>query len=185
MQQQVAHGRSESRAVTGAEGAEAGALGRGLARVRTVVADDGEVIAEASSELAGLVVGPIALGRVTSAAKVTRGGGGEPRREQSLEVGGLTIAGQGLAIGPRGLSLPGAAVPLPDTHPLRAVLERAGVSVQYLEATETPDGVVAPGLLVTQAIPASLTGSPSRITYLVGRASASVQAASSLVQLAE
>jgi hypothetical protein len=167
---------SSARAATGADGGDAGAAARGVALARAAL-EDATVVAEATAQTWGLVVGPVTLGRVTSRARVSRGGGGEPAREQTLEVGGLTIAGQGVGIGPGGLLVGGTAIPLPDMHPARAALAQAGIGIRYLEAKETPDGVVAPGLLITQTLPASLTGSPSSVTYTIGRAGVAVQAA--------
>jgi hypothetical protein len=166
-------GRSEGSLVSGG-GDDATSAIRTTAHSLVEASPDGALSAEADTAIAGLAVGPLQIGRVTSLARVVRAGAGEPRREQALQVTGLSVAGQAFGIGPQGLVAGPGNVPLPDSHPARAALEQAGIAVRYLEPVETPDGVLSAGLLVSQVIPASPTGQPSRVTYTVGRARAQI-----------
>jgi hypothetical protein len=166
-------GASEARVATGADDGDRGA-GRAIGHVTVGPAADGTVAAEATTDTAGLVVGPVTLGRIVSGARVVRGASGDPQRDYSLEITPVVVAGQPVNVTSEGLVFAGTRVPLPDTHPARTALDQTGVTLRYLEPVSTPDGVVAPGLAVTQVVPASLTGSPSTVTYTVGRASAAV-----------
>lgn len=166
-------GRSEGSLTTGA-GDDTTAAVRTTGHSLVEAKVDGLLTAEASASVAGLVVGPLQVGRVTSLARIARSQEGEPVREQSLEVTGLNVAGQALAVGPQGLAAGPGNVPLPDSHPVRQALEQAGIAVRYLEPVETPDSILSAGLLVTQVIPASPTGQPSRVVYTVGRARAQI-----------
>jgi hypothetical protein len=163
---------SEATATTGAGGDPR--RGRAVSAAQAGSGEAGTVLAEATTEISGLVIGPLIITRVASRALVMRGAAGEPRRESSLESTLLVVSGQPVGVGPGGLTVAGTTTPLPDTHPARVALERAGVAVRYLEPADTPDGVVAPGLAITQVVPVSLTGPPSKVMYTVGRASASV-----------
>ena len=91
-----------------------------------------------------------------------------------MEVTGLSIADQTVGFGPEGLVVAGTKVPVPDTDPVRKALEQAGITLRYLEVADSPDGIVSAGLMVTQVVPASPTGPPSTVIYVVGRASATV-----------
>jgi hypothetical protein len=167
--------RAEATARSGAAAAE-GAPAPAWATSSTVEADDvGAVTARATSEVTGVTVGPLTLGRVTARSVVRRAPGGEPVRETSFDAAGLTIGEAKVALTPAGLVVAGTTTPVSAT-PLQAVLDGAGVSVRSLAADNTTDGVVSAGLVVsrTQQLPTAI--SPVTVSYTFGRAMAAVSA---------
>jgi hypothetical protein len=160
--------RSEAEARAGAE---TGPLVTSVARVEA--GEEGGATAEAVAVVEAFAAGDLHLGRVRSSARVTQAPDGSLTRASSLEVTGFSVAGTQVAIGPRGLSLPGATVPLPPTDPVRQALAGAGITVTYLAAQEQPSGVVAPGLSINA--PLALPSGPTvTVTYTLGRTSAAV-----------
>lgn len=160
---QSSSGRDGSSAV-----ATAGATGTITTGSETVASSvrqpDGTLVAKASSTLSGIAVGPLTIGRLTSTATITRRLDGTVTRVSSAVVTGALVAGQAVTIDRRGLVA---------ADPARAALAAAGLTVRWLDEVSVPAGVTSPALEITQAVPASLTGSGrSTVTTTFGRAAA-------------
>ena len=149
----------------------------------TVKADPGQVVAEASNQVEALTVGPLSIASAASSARVVGKPNGDPERQSSLAVNGITITGQAVGFTDAGFVTPGGATPLPSSDPLLKALSSAGVAVSYLKSETTPTGVVAPGLQIvtTQAVPG--VGRTATISLTLGRASANAQASTEAVEL--
>jgi len=136
---------------------------------------DGTLVAQARSVVAGLVVGPVVLGRVESVATVTRAADGRLARQSVTTVDGARIGTQAVELTKGGISVLGIGVPVGPGHPALAPLAAQGVVITWVAAVETPDGVVSPGIEITVNRAVSLTGQgSSTLRYTVGRASARV-----------
>jgi hypothetical protein len=132
----------------------------------------GAVIAEAVTTADMIDIGgvlKIAAGAVT--AKVTRSAGGDPVRESSFHLDGVNISGTAVGFNDKGFVFAGSGAPIPSDNPLMQALRQAGIDVRYLAAADDDNGVISPGLVITQH--AQFPGSPNLIlTYVLGRASA-------------
>jgi hypothetical protein len=166
--------RAEAIARSGAAPAAEGAPAPAWLTSSTVEADDaGIVTSTAASEVTGVIIGPLVLGRVTASSMVRRAPGGEPGWATSFEATGLTIDGTGVVLMPDGLVVAGTTTPV-SASPLQPVLDGAGISVRLLTVETTPDGVISAGLVVTrtQELPTAI--SPVTVSYTFGRALAAV-----------
>ena len=132
----------------------------------------GSVIAEASTVADMINIGgqlKIASGVVS--AKVTRSAGGDPVRESAMRLDGVSIAGQAVGFNDKGFVFAGTGAPIPPDNPLMQALRQAGIDVHYLAPVNDDNGVMSPGLVITQAV--QFPGSPKMIfTYVLGRAQA-------------
>jgi hypothetical protein len=150
----------------------------GAIRARTTAAvttQDGSVVAEARSETDAIAIGPLRIGSVRTFARATLGSDGSTTLERDIEVGGLTVEGLPVAIGPHGLTLASSTLPVPALDSLPGdALATAGVSLELLEPTEHNGTVTAPMLRIGMA-GADVPGSgPTRLTATIGGAAASV-----------
>jgi hypothetical protein len=134
-------------------------------------ADSGTVSAEAVSTADGvnLAGGTLRIGAIRATAKVARQPNHQPARSSSLSVDGVSVGGQSVGFNDKGLVIAGTSTPLPDNSPIAQVLAGANISVRYLKAITDPDGVVSPGLVITQRqqVP---QGPMLIVTYVFGRA---------------
>lgn len=135
-----------------------GAVSSGVATATATGSRTGTLEAVASSEFNGFSAGPVAIARVVSTATVRVPVGGALQRTNDMKIEGVTVGGLALALEPG--------------HPI----VRDGVTVRYLEADETEDGVVAPGISVTVLVPESFTDEPSTVSFTLGRAAVSTRA---------
>ncbi|HVW32628.1 MAG TPA: hypothetical protein VHL53_08830 [Acidimicrobiia bacterium] len=116
--------------------------------------------------------GVLRIGQVAALAKVTRTPGADPTREASFAINGMTIAGQTVGFSDKGFTFGGTNVPLPKDNPLLAALAQAKITVQYVNRVDNPDGVVSPGLVITQQ--QATPGGPTMVfRYVFGQMSAS------------
>lgn len=146
-------------------------IGTSTATARAARDDaSGAVRAESTSQARGVdIAGVLSIGAVTARAAVNRTPGGELVREAAFSADAVTAGGQRLAVTDQGLTVPGSGLPLADTSPAAKALADAGVSVRYLARVDDADGVISPGLVVTQR--RQVPGGPVVITELVfGRA---------------
>jgi hypothetical protein len=136
----------------------------------------GVVTSLALSDVTGVAIGPLTLGRVTARSAVRRAPGADPSRETSFAATGLMVGETAVALTPDGLVVAGTTTPA-SASPLQPVLDAAAVSVRPLNAETTPDGVVSAGLVVTrtQELPTAI--SPVTVSYTFGRALAAVSPA--------
>jgi hypothetical protein len=72
----------------------------------------------------------------------------------------------------------GTTVPLDGFAPVQKAMADAGVTVELVEATQTDDGVVSPGIQITRRQPAEAAGTTMIVRYTLGRtlAAAAVEA---------
>jgi hypothetical protein len=149
----------------------------------SVMASPEQVIAAASNRVEALTVGPLSIASTLSSARVVGKPTGDPERQSSLVVNGVTIAGQAVGFTDAGFVTPGGATPLPPSDPLLKALSSAGVALSYLAPETTPTGVVAPGLRIvtTQEIPGA--GRTATVSLTLGRAQAFAQASTEAVEL--
>jgi hypothetical protein len=124
------------------------------------------------------VAGTLRIGNVHSHAEARLGPTGAPTLSGSMQVAGVSILGQQVAITDKGLVLAGTTVPLPDSSPLRQGLNSAGIDLMYLAAEQNPaqGTVVAPGLqiTVTTPLPEGVGTGTIVTTVTLGQAVASV-----------
>jgi hypothetical protein len=169
--------RAEATARSGATAGAEGAAAPAWATSSTVEADDaGAVTSIAVSEVTGVTLGPLTLGRVTARSVVRRAPGADPLRQTSFEVTGVTVGTTAVALTPSGLVVAGTTTPV-SASAVQPVLDGAGISVRPLAAETTTDGVVSAGLVVTRTQPLPTAISPVTVTWTFGRAAAAVSAA--------
>jgi hypothetical protein len=172
---------SEATAATGgAQGENKVFASRAHARVAK--AED-LVSAEATNRFEGITLGPLSIASIVSVASVSRAPNGEPERNSSLLVHGVTVNGQPVGVSDKGFVTGENATPLPPSDPLLSAVEQDGLFVTYLKAQPTSGGVVAPGLRITavRAIPGA--GHTATISLTLGRASASVESSTESIGL--
>lgn len=143
----------------------------------TIDPDTGVAKAEGAAVTDAISFGDtLKIGSVHSTASVTQEPGKDPVRSSTLEVKGVTIAGQSVGITAQGLVVGADPTPLPAGNPFEQVLAQAGIKLRWLGGYETPDGIVAPSLeIVAQGQMPGLPA-PSILTIRLGYASAAVQA---------
>jgi hypothetical protein len=143
-----------------------------------VASEAGTVLAAAGNTFDGITAGPLRIAAVESSATVNQPPAGEPARQSSLVVTGVSIDGQAIGFSDKGFVVGSDAQPLPPSDPLMGALEQAGVTVTYLQAETTPSGIVAPGLRIVAV--RDIPGAQRTVTLALtlGRASATVEATS-------
>lgn len=167
-------------------GSGASSVGSTVTRARTGRdATSGVVTAEATGSADVVNIGGVLrIGQVDAKAKVSRGPGAEPRREADFVINGMTIAGQTVGFSEEGFSFGEMGVPIPPGDPLLEVLEEAQISVRYLARVDHPDGVVSPGLVVTQE--REIPGGPTMVfRYTFGRMAASATVSGSATSIGD
>lgn len=139
----------------------------------------GTAKAEAVSVAEGVTVADVlSFGVVRSRATVTSPPSGGPTRKGELEITRAMIAGQEVTIRPDGLTLAGSGTPLPTENPFAEALAEAGVTLQYIDAVEAADGLIAAGLRITVTREVPNLPEPVEIVYELGRARAFAQGGS-------
>jgi hypothetical protein len=138
----------------------------------------GEVISRATSDVQGLAIGPLSIGKVVSTARLTLGTDGTVTRSRHLEIDGVQIGGLSVSISSDGLNLAGVPVPAPIGSTLGALLKAVGVTFELLPAQDFPDRVIAPAVRITVPVSGSLVGaSKGTLEMTVGAATAYLSAA--------
>lgn len=135
-----------ARAATGGT-ATGTALGRLEARTRVSSGDD-SVRSEGTSIAQNIVLGPLTIGSVVSAATVTLGADGQLVRHSSLEVTGMAVNGQALTISRGAIVLAGTDVPLPEAGPVADALAQAGLEIGYAAPRQTDNGLISEALVI-------------------------------------
>lgn len=177
-----------ARAKTGSFSGDVAAAG-GYSESEARREPDGTLDAAGRSEVLGFRTGPLSIARIRTESQVSSTDTGGPQGDSQLEISGMTIADTAVRLTPAGLILGDSAQPLPGVSPLTQALEEAGIEVSYVSAQEGDGVVVSPAVqvTVTRAVPGPV--SPVRVTYVLGRSSASVEAGAgsggALVQLPE
>ena len=132
----------------------------------------GAVIAEAVTTADMINIGGVLkIASGTVSAKVSRTASGDPVRESSFKLDGVSIGGTPVGFNDKGFVAGPGAAPIPPNNPLMDALRQAGIDVKYLAPTQDENGITAPGVVITQKV--QFPGSPVMIfTYILGRASA-------------
>lgn len=138
-------------------------------RARTAVAD---------SRFDGFTTGPLAVGQSLAHAKMTQTPGSPPAKESSFTVGSITIAGVQIAMTDNGFKLGDQAPPTADLAQLFGLLGQAGITVEYLPATQTDTSIDSAGLRITRAGD-DPNGTRHKVALILGRVGASIQGGTS------
>jgi hypothetical protein len=168
---------SAAKASAGGPASGSATAGNTTAAASASCADDGTIKAEARNSAQVIDVGGVLrIASVTSHAVASVSASGQPTLQGTIDVEGVTVLGQVVGIGDRGLVVGAspAAVPAGD-NPLVQALDDAGIAVRTLGVTkdEATGDVLAPSLEITvsRSVPGVGTG-PNSVTYTFGRAHA-------------
>jgi hypothetical protein len=177
----VLHATSSSTATTARA---SGGLDLGAGAVTAVVAnakvveDDGTVVATASTEVSGLALGPLALGRVVSTATLTQAPDGQISSTGTVEVHGAKVGALSVSIDRSGLNVLGVPVAAPIQETLEQILGAAGIRVEYQGIQKTETTVVAPAMVLTMPVDLTDLGGvatePGTLSVTLGQAIASL-----------
>jgi hypothetical protein len=180
-----AESSSEGSTMTGAGSSDAAVASTVTRAVTSRDAVSGVVTAEATGTADIINIGGVLrIGQVDARAKVTRAPGGEPTREASFAVNGMTIAGQTVGFSEKGFTLAGTNTPIPQENPLLAVLAQAKITVQSLSRVDNPDGVVSPGLVIRQE--QATPGGPTMVIhYVIGQMAVSATVSGSATSIGD
>jgi hypothetical protein len=118
------------------------------------------------------IEGVLRIGTVHSHAQAERSTTGGTKKQADLSVDGLAIAGQAVSFTSRGLEVAGRPIAQVPQDPLAQILAQQGISVQYVAASQTDDGITAPILEVSFPFPVPGLPSPAVATYRFGLATA-------------
>jgi hypothetical protein len=130
--------------------------------------------AEANSRFDGFTAGPLALGQSTASATLTQAPGQAPTKTSAFTVASFTIAGVQIAMTDKGFKLGDQAPPTADLGTLFGVLAQAGITVEFLPASETATSVDSAGMRITQA-GTEPNGTQHRVSLVIGRVGAAIQ----------
>jgi hypothetical protein len=165
--------------------------GTGVLAARSEAAaeeSDTGVVSRAAAVFKGLVVGPLALGNVTSTAKVTLGVDGALQRTASLDVVGGRAGDQTFTITGKGILFGGQTVPVPFSDGVASLnqqLAASKVRIGFSSQRETGSGVVAPVLEITSPVRSLSPGLPEGTMALrIGGSAASIDTEASQVAAA-
>jgi hypothetical protein len=164
-------GRAKTGSFTG-DAAAAGSYSESEARRRA----DGTLEAAGRSEVLGFRAGPLSIARIQTTSHVSSSDSGGTQKNSELEVSGMTIADTAVRLTPAGLVLGDRAQPLPEASPLEQTLTEAGIEASYVSPREGEGVVVSPALQVTITRAVEGPVSPVRVTYVLGRSAARVEA---------
>ncbi|HVW32606.1 MAG TPA: hypothetical protein VHL53_08715, partial [Acidimicrobiia bacterium] len=168
---------SKGSAVT-AQGDPASAGGQNASTsTGTIDPDTGIASAEAATVTDAISFGDtLKIGSVHATASVTQEPGKDLVRRATLEVKGLTIAGQSVGITSEGLVAGDKPTPLPAGNPFEQALSQAGIKLRWLGGYNTANGIVAPQLEITAQGQMPGLPAPSILTVRLGYATAAVEA---------
>ena len=113
------------------------------------VQSDNSVVADATSDLQGLTIGPIKIGEVRSNATETASPDGTVTPSTDLEITGMQVGGLPVALSPTGLNVAGLNGPLPLNPTLEAILANSGLTATVVRPQTYPGEVTAPALQLT------------------------------------
>lgn len=143
----------------------------GLSRSESSAVSAAEAVtAHARTETSAFSIGPLRIGHIVSVADTVLGQDGLLTRQADTSVVGAMVGSAPVEITPGGVRVAGAAGPATDMGAVNKALSGAGITVELLPKGETPSGVTAPALRIT-----SQDKSGTAVTYVLGRASASVE----------
>jgi hypothetical protein len=165
---------SDAAASGGLQTGVAGNVASIRATAQAGVQDDGSVLATATSDVQGLTIGPLTIGRVTSTATATLAGDGTVEPTSSISISALRIGGIDVAINEKGLQLASVNVPLPIGDTLAALLSGAGLDVHFTTAQSFPNAVIAPTLVISTTVETGVGTAPGTMSVTLGGATATL-----------
>ena len=169
---------------TGTQSAASGGLQDGLTGNVALVTStssvkvqpDGSVLAQATSEIQGLKVGPLAIGDVLSTANETALPDGTVTPSTNLVITGVQVGGLPVSLSGTNLNLPGPSVPLPINPTLRSILASSGLTATVVAPQQHNGEVLAPALELTGPVNDLGAGTgPGTFTLILGGAEAAMQ----------
>lgn len=169
---------------TGTESSASGGLQDGLignvALVTSAssvkIQDDGSVVAQATSEIQGLKVGPLAIGDVVSTAIETASADGSVTPSTKLVITGVQVGGVPVSLSGTGLNLAGPSVPLPINPTLHSILAGSGLTATVVGPQHYNGEVLAPAVELTGPVNDLGAGTgPGTFTLILGGADAAMQ----------
>jgi hypothetical protein len=114
------------------------------------------------------------IGRSIAHAKITRVGGGEPKKESSFTIGSLVINGTEMSYGDGGFKFGDQKGQSPgDPKPLFDALKQAGITIEILPAKTTDTSIDSEGMKITQVF--DYGAGKQRISFILGRVSATIR----------
>ena len=165
----AAPGDASASAQSGQAGADA-VVGHALSTAHTWL-DRNTYRAEAVNSADLFRIGPLRLaGLLSTAAASVPATGGTPTLTSHLEVAAASVGDVPVTFTPQGVTLAGSSVPLPKDNPITGGLAKAGLSVDYLAASTTPDTVVSPALRIRAVQTFPGIDKQLQVTYLIGSA---------------
>jgi hypothetical protein len=143
--------------------------GGGARSTARVARDPGGITSEATGVANAVKVGPVEILGFTSTAKVRRTASGEPERSSAMTFGAMKVADTAVGVRDGQFVVAGTTVPLDGFAPVQKALADAGVTVEFVQETDTDDGVVSPGIQITRRQPAEAAGTEMIVRYTLGR----------------
>jgi hypothetical protein len=165
----LAHSEDSSSTATASHGGASGdnAVFNGVATSSATRDESGSVKAGSRSDTKAISIGDVLkVANATATASVVRAPGADPVRTADFAATGVSIAGQAVGLSEKGFTLAGTNTALPDSSPLRKALSERGITVTYLARSDTPEGVISPGLMITQTSTAP-DGGPAMVAQVV------------------
>ena len=143
--------------------------GGGARSVAKVVREATGITSEATGVAHAVKVGPVEILGFSSTAKVHRAATGEPERSSSMSFSAMKIAETAVGVRDGKFVVAGTTAPLDGFAPVQKALADAGLTVEFVDATNTDDGVVSPGIQITRRQPAEAAGTTMVVRYTLGR----------------
>jgi hypothetical protein len=140
------------------------------------VQSDSSVLAQATSEIQGLKVGPLAIGDVLSTASETASPDGTVTPSTKLVITGVQVGGLPVSLSGTNLNLPGPSVPLPINPTLQSILASSGLTATVVAPQQFNGEVLAPAVELTGPVNDLGAGTgPGTFTLILGGAEAAMQ----------
>ncbi|MCU1691854.1 MAG: hypothetical protein JWM64_945 [Frankiales bacterium] len=130
----------------------------------------------AVSDVQGITVGPLTIGRVRAESEVSADVNSTLTMRSKIDIDAATIGTLPVGLTPEGFTVAGALVPADTQGVLNAVLSAANVSVKTFPAMKTKTGVVSAGVVITQKTNLPMLGD-TVLTYRFGGTSVNLLAA--------
>ena len=130
------------------------------------------VTAAARTTVQAFVAGPVRITGFTSESTVRRSGSdAKANRKASSSAATFSVGDVAVALTDHGVVLAGTTIPAESFAPVRDALKQAGFTMRFVEAVQTDDGVVAPGLEISRPVDIP-GGGQVLVTYTLGWAAA-------------
>jgi hypothetical protein len=140
------------------------------------VQSDSTVVADATSDVQGLTIGPLTIGEVRSNATETASSDGTVTPSSDLVITGMQVGGLPVALSPAGLNVAGPGVPLPLNSTLEAILANSGLTATVVRPQTYPGEVTAPAVQLTGPVNDLGAGTGNgTFTLIIGGAEAAMQ----------